>query len=177
MIKKLHLGCGARHFDGYVNIDNKPTDAADVFLDILELPYKDNSIERIESYHVLEHFPVELSPNTKPFSEKTYEAIINVLKEWRRVLEPGGKIIIEVPDFDAVVTEYVEADEARKEELLIAIFGAYRGCDDKDTHRWGVNKKRLQYVLYKAGFREIKFCPAQDYHTETCPCLRAEAVK
>lgn len=174
---KLHLGCGERHLDDYINIDSRSTPAVDLLFDVSKLPYEDNSIETIESYHVLEHFPVCLWHNAQPFSDGAYSSIVSILAEWNRVMKPDAKLVIEVPDFDAIAAEYVKADEARKEELLTVIFGAYRANDDRDIHRWGVNKRRLTYVLEKANFREITFSPAQDYHTKTCPCLRVEAVK
>lgn len=174
---KLHLGCGGRHLDDYVNIDSRNTPAVDLVADVRKLSYEDNTIEIIESYHILEHFPVCLGSNARAFSNNAYASIVSILREWNRVLRPGGKLVIEVPDFDAIVEEYVKADDARKEVLLIVIFGAYRSNDDRDIHRWGVNKTRLNYILEKAGFREIRFCTAQDYHAKTCSCLRVEAVK
>jgi len=44
---KLHLGCGNRHFDGYVNIDLRKTRATDLVCDIRKLPYPDNSVKLI----------------------------------------------------------------------------------------------------------------------------------
>lgn len=174
---KLHLGCGGQHFEGYINIDFKKTRAVDVIGDVRELPYEDNSVDAIESYHVLEHFPVCLMANINPHPRGKYAALIDILKEWNRVLKPNGNLVIEVPDFDAIAAEYATADNERKEELITYMFGGYRNNDIEDTHRWGTNKYRLNYILEKAGFRYIKFCEARDYHTRQCACLRVEAIK
>ena len=61
---KLHLGCGQRHFEGYVNIDYplsehsvQQTSISDEYANLLELRYKPNSIEEVRLHHVFEHFP------------------------------------------------------------------------------------------------------------------------
>src|SRR6266852_5924037 len=51
----MHLGCGSRIKDGWVNIDL--TRAADLTLDVRErLPFRDNTFRIIYSEHFLEHF-------------------------------------------------------------------------------------------------------------------------
>lgn len=174
---KLHLGCGTVHLDGYVNMDVVETPAVDLLGDIRQLPYEDNSIEVIESYHVLEHMPVCLHANIDSNYGPKYGALISVLEEWRRVLKENGRLVIEMPDLDRVVEEYRTADEAKKEELLLSIYGSWRNENDADHHRWGANETRLRYILEKAGFRNIEFKEPQDYHVQTSPCLRVEAIK
>ncbi|CAN0478189.1 unnamed protein product, partial [Discosporangium mesarthrocarpum] len=36
-----------------------------------------------------------------------------MLREWARVLKPGGTIVLECPDFDQTVREYIEGNEYR----------------------------------------------------------------
>lgn len=174
---RLHLGCGTQHLPGYVNIDCKKTQATDLICDIRQLPYRDNTVDTIESYHVFEHIPVCLHANVSNKYGDKYASLITVLKEWYRALKPEGNLVIEMPDLDRSIREYLKADEARKEELLIPIYGSYRNGDSTDIHRWGANEHRLRYILEKAGFRYIKFCEATDYHKDLCPCLRVEAIK
>jgi predicted SAM-dependent methyltransferase len=174
---RLHLGCGGKHFNGHVNIDYRKTDATDLVCDITRLPYRDSSVELIECYHVIEHLPVCLMANIGPTWGEKYSSLIMILKEWNRVLKPNGKLIIEAPDFDQLIEEYMNAGEDRREELLVYIYGGYRFNSIHDIHRWGVNKTRLKYILEKANFKDITFKEAQDYHKELSPCLRAEATK
>ena len=174
---KLHLGCGNQRHEGFINIDCKKTPATDLICDIRQLPFENDSVDEIECYHVFEHFPVCLhAAVSKDYGEK-YATLIMVLQEWRRVLKKDGRLVIEMPDLDRTMEEYLKADEDEKDGLLIPIYGSYRGCDDTDIHRWGANENRLRYILEKAGFRNINFPPAQDYHVKDCPCLRVEAIK
>ncbi len=154
---KLHLGCGDKHLDGFINIDHRETKATDLVSDIRELPFENDSVQRIELYHVVEHLPRNIFPKA--------------LKEWHRILRKGGQLIIECPDFDSEVKEYLNGNEDR----LDNIFGQqrFRG----DVHYFGYNFPRMKKFLEKAGYEDIRNCDPQDYHKENEPCLRVEAVK
>ena len=90
---KLNLGCGDNLLDGYINVD-KYDKAADVQADITELPYEDNSVDKIVAYQVIEHVPYNL--NDKLFAE-IY-----------RVLKPAGTAILETPDIDVVAVKILQ---------------------------------------------------------------------
>lgn len=154
---KLHLGCGSRHFEGYVNIDLRKTRATDLVCNIRKLPYPDNSVDLIETYHVIEHLPRHDLPKA--------------FKEWYRLLTYEGKLIIECPDFDEAVKEYIEGSEKR----LDNIFGLQRFPGD--THQFGYNFKRLEKLLEALGFKDIQETEPQDPHIKDEPCLRVECVK
>ncbi|MHC4131894.1 MAG: class I SAM-dependent methyltransferase [Planctomycetota bacterium] len=156
-VLKLHLGCGNNHFDDYINIDWRTTKATDVVCDIRKLPYLDNSVTLIESYHVIEHL------NRHDFQR--------ALKEWHRVLVIGGKLIIECPNFDEAVKEYIQGNEKRIDN----IFGLQRFLGD--VHQFGYNFKRLKKALENAGFTNIEEQEPQDYHTKDEPCLRIICIK
>lgn len=154
---KLHLGCGERRLAGFLNIDRRKTPAVDLVLDIACLPFGDASVSRIESYHVIEHIPRNLLRGT--------------LAEWFRVLEPGGVLVLELPDFDAAVREYLGGNDGR----LDSIYGLQRFPGD--THFFGYNHKRLQAALTEAGFSKAVPKTPQDYHAASEPCIRVECRK
>ena len=84
---KLNLGAGNVEIPGFVNIDRSTGDEA------YPLPgYPDNSVEEIRASHILEHF--------------SHRDTVAVLKEWCRVLRPGGRIRIGVPDLDKIIAWY-----------------------------------------------------------------------
>ena len=154
---KLHLGCGGRYFEDYINIDWRKTRATDLVCDIKKLPYPDNSAKLIESFHVIEHLPRYDLPKA--------------LKTWHRILMPGGKLVIECPDFDKDVKEYIEGNEKR----LDSIFGLQRFLGD--AHHFGYSFKRLGKLLKAVGFKDIQQREPQDSHTKDEPCFRVECVK
>jgi SAM-dependent methyltransferase len=154
---KLHLGCGNNHKEGFRNIDWRKTVATDIVCDIKKLPYPDNSVMLIETYHVIEHFP------RHDFKK--------ALKEWYRILVPGGKLVIECPDFDEIVKNYLKGDEKQ----LDGIFGLQRF--EGDFHLFGYNSIRLINILGKCGFIDIQEKPPQDYHVKEWPCMRIECYK
>ncbi len=154
---RLHLGCGKVWLPGFVNIDHRATSATDLKCDILRLPFDDDTAVRIESYHVIEHLG-------------RHDAV-RAIREWYRVLKPGGVLVIECPDFDAVCREYVDG----KVDRIDNIFGLQRF--EGDYHKFGYNFLRLQWLLAPLGFRSIEQKLPTDYHKDQEPCLRVEAMK
>lgn len=89
----IQLGCGPRKKQGWVNLDLKRE--ADIRLDLRRsLPFSDGSASFVYSEHFLEHldYPVRVG---------------FLLDECRRILEPGGKISLVVPDIEVVLRAYV----------------------------------------------------------------------
>jgi SAM-dependent methyltransferase len=120
---KLHLGCGNKRHEGFVNIDCKKTPATDLICDIRQLPFENNTVDEIECYHVFEHFPVCLHANVNSEYGHKYATLIMVLQEWKRVLKKDGLLVIEMPDLDKTLEAYLKADEDEKDRLLIPIYG------------------------------------------------------
>src|SRR3989442_9282385 len=86
---RLHVGCGKNYLPGFVNIDGNVLRSVDCILDIRAgLPFPDGTVSFIYSCHMLEHVPV-------------YDAI-KILREWKRVLAPGGYARLTLPDFNHV---------------------------------------------------------------------------
>ena len=77
---KLHLGCGMKSFgDDWVHIDgsNYPHIHSH---DIVNLPFEENTVDLIYLSHVFEYFD--------------RDEAVDVLSKWKKVLKPGGKILI-----------------------------------------------------------------------------------
>lgn len=109
---KLNLGCASRPLSGYVNIDldtldeirarypniNISNDVKEVFqYDIFNLPYDDGSVSEVRSDSMLEHLSF--------LEEKKY------FYEMLRVIKTGGSLIFSVPDFEALIKLWVEAED------------------------------------------------------------------
>jgi len=78
----LNLGCGTKKKSGYLNVDN--FGEVDFRWDLNKFPYPwaDNTVDKIEMFHVLEHIP------------NWWQAFT----ECARILKPGGTLQINVPD-------------------------------------------------------------------------------
>lgn len=97
---KLHLGCGNKHIDGFINIDVRPLESVDLVEDITILKsFSKDSVDLIYSSHVLEHF-----------GRNEY---MSVLSNWYNLLKPGGVLRICIPDFEKVVEHYIENKDLR----------------------------------------------------------------
>lgn len=82
--RKLHLGCGRKILDGYVNVDIVDAPGVDLVHDVATgIPYADNSFDEILAIDFIEHIPLG----------KT----ISFMNEAWRVLAPGGRLCIHVP--------------------------------------------------------------------------------
>jgi predicted SAM-dependent methyltransferase len=88
----LEIGSGAKAgTNGWISSDI--TKGADLYLDLLKpFPFPNNSIDKIYSSHVLEHF----------YSDQ----ILMILKECYRVLKPKGWISACVPDASIFIKAY-----------------------------------------------------------------------
>lgn len=139
---KLHLGCGEKYLAGYINVDFPQSKhpemkvRADVYTDIRELDYPEDSVDEIRSHHLLEHF--------------SRQEALKLLSRWHRWLKLGGKLVIETPDFEETVREFLVSGLDRQFVLARHLFGSEEA--DWAYHRdfWTVGK--FKYVLGKLGF-------------------------
>ena len=161
---KLHLGCGPIYKEGFVNIDLKSFDdnmKIDRAYDLsTPLDYPEQSVGRIEAYHLFEHLP--------------FSCIEAVVTSWYNCLSPGGVLIMEMPNFDEVIERVRQ--NPNDNVALASVFG--NQDREGQFHHWGWNKTRLKFMLEGVGFKSVRFPDPQDYHKNLGePCLRVEATK
>lgn len=145
---KLHLGCGEKYLEGYVNIDfpegehtvMKPK--ADIEADIRTLSYPENSVDEIRSHHMFEHF--------------TRAEALKLLSRWRGWLKPDGLLVIETPDFATSSSLYLSSSFfKRKAQLSRHIIGSQEAVWAMHKDLW--DKPKFSFVLKKLGFKNLKF--------------------
>jgi predicted SAM-dependent methyltransferase len=142
---RLNLGSGERPLPGFVNVDTL-ADAphVDVVADVTQpLPFEDGCAELIYAVHLLEHVATERVPA--------------VLADWRRVLRPGGVLMLAVPDLDAIARILMERSgwfTPPHAPWLGAIYGGQK--DEWDFHKTGFTAPWLAYLLSNAGFGEVR---------------------
>lgn len=136
---KLHLGCGSKYIEGFVNIDARSELKTDIIDDISNLQsLEDNSAELIYVCHVLEHF-----------GRHQY---LNVLKRWYNILQSGGVLRLSVPDIEACINYYNKTKDMSK---LKGFF--WGGQDHKyNFHYMGWDFESLKKDLESIGFKNVK---------------------
>ena len=136
---KLHLGCGQRHIPGFVHIDAVPYAHIDHVAAIDTLPFlPDDSVELVYACHVLEHFK--------------RADVGRVLREWHRVLQPGGILRLAVPDFAAIAERYQATGNLP--ELIGLLFGRQDYLYNIHYHVW--DAATLYAALTNAGFATVR---------------------
>jgi len=157
---KLHLGCGSIYLEpNYLNVDFQmpSTGNIDLIADVTNLDLPTNFFSEISSFHVVEHIQ-------RP-------KIISMFESWYKLLKNGGKLILELPDFDKIAKKYVLGDESMK----VHMWGNQE--NPGQFHFWGYSFKSLKKDLESVGFKNITEHPATDYHTLDEPCFHLEAIK
>lgn len=151
---KLHLGCGSIHKKGFVNIDiEKWCGAVDVVCDARDLSrYETGSVEHIFTHALLEHLP--------PWDT------MRALKEWHRVLQPGGTIQIETPDLERIFEHWLVKKTLTEKSAIDNIFGGV--TKDKpyknQHHLTGFTYDRLTRMMGEAGFVDFKRLEHPKFH-------------
>lgn len=190
--KEIHLflGCGPlpihkQHLEivdeGWTLIDKYVKDPGIVNMDIRKLEYSDESVDEIYCSHTLEHIGLR--------------EVIPTLKEWHRVLKPGGKVTINVPDMEWAAgvllslsgLGFYEKDEwpdgqisfkdsklfDTPEMLMEVIYG--NQDHEGEFHKSGYTAETLKNYLVTAGFGSVDIKNVFEAHE--MGCLIAEAIK
>jgi SAM-dependent methyltransferase len=162
---RLHLGCGSKLFDGYINIDGSYMQGTPgiTIHDLLDpFPLPENCVDEIISVHVIEH----IMPDQVP----------NLMKEWLRVLKPGGFVAVEWPDI-LKMCQYIVQDPTRlyssdkrvRKRGIAGIFGDIaRYQDPVMLHKWGYSADSMSLLFREAGFTTTIIAPPVYPKTEMC---------
>ncbi len=140
---RLHIG-GEEAKKGWQILNAQDATYVDFVGDCGDLrQFAENSIDEIYASHILEHLGYQ-------------EELPKALKEWYRVIKPGGKVMISVPDLDALCRYFLIPGLSQKDRFHIMriMFGGQ--MDLYDFHRVGFTEDFLREFLIGAGFRNPK---------------------
>lgn len=146
-VVKVNLGSGGALLEGFINVDNFVEVGSGSFrkADIRELPFERDSVDYILCNNVLEHLPMSDVPM--------------VLYEIRRVLRPGGRAVLIVPDFRWLAKMWLEMEQERFHALAWKwlaeeVYG--NQIHEGEYHRTPFSPGYFNYVLQMVGFLNYK---------------------
>lgn len=124
-MSQLHIGCGKSYLSGFINVDTAVHGKLDLICDARHLAFSDESFDLVYACHVLEHFP--------------FRSLPEVLREWRRVIQPGGYLRLSVPDFNQLVNIYQQTKN------IEVILGPLMGTGPQRSHLYGGNENTTDF--------------------------------
>lgn len=130
---KLDMGCGNRPAPGYTGVDLH--EGADIQGSLTRVELPNGCATHIYSSHALEHV--------------RKAEVIPALIEWLRLLEPGGKLILRVPDLEWCVKNWIQTG-CRNGWEMDTIFGSQE--HEGNVHKTGFTRLILHFYLTRAGF-------------------------
>lgn len=143
-MRKLHIG-GQVHSDGWEVMDANPGPAVDHLGDAADLSrFGEGTFESVYASHVLEHFDYK-------------DALPATLREWHRVLAPGGTLFVSVPDLGVLASLVVLRNQFTIQErfhIMRMIFGGH--VDKYDYHLVGLDLDFLVTFLTETGFVNLR---------------------
>ena len=127
-----------------------PTDGEVIYheSDIAKLKFIEDSIaDEAHGFHVIEHFYVYDVPE--------------ILKEWLRVLKPGGILVLEQPNVLKCAINLLQASTLKDEKMWYSygLLGFYGKQDPKEplmAHKYGYFPDLLGKLMRDAGFEMVR---------------------
>ena len=142
-MRRLHIGGQVRE-PGWEVIDANPGPCVDHVGNAADLSrFEAGTFTDVYASHVLEHFDYK-------------DELVATLKEWCRVLVPGGTLHVSVPDLDILARLFCDRQNLSAQDRFMAmrmIFGGH--VDRYDYHLVGLNDEFLVQYLSAAGFTNI----------------------
>lgn len=141
--------CGGRNplkSGEFLNVDIVPLPKVDLVFDIRgRFPFEESAIAEIFSAATLEHF------------RRHHQE--HILREFFRILQPGGLLRISTPDLEAIARGILEGGDLAL--INQHLFGKYKSeeTEDYDVHRWMFPAGAMMELLRAIGFTAIERIP------------------
>jgi SAM-dependent methyltransferase len=161
--RKLEIGGGPFPRKGYIHVDVDPRARhLEALAPAWDLPFGDGWASEILAVHSLEHVhPRRLLP---------------ALREWHRVLAPGGRVQVHVPNAPELAQSFFDSPVDEKWRTMGALLGMYchpgvRSPDQLEVpsdHQLMFDWEMLSWALTTAGFSHVTNLTGKttDTHTE-----------
>lgn len=143
----INVGCGYRPLTGWINIDLVPG-YAEVVWDVRQpLPFPDRSVSAIFCEHVIEHLD--------------QVAGAALIREFYRMLQPGGVLRISTPDAGRYLKSYANEDGFLDhprfgDGSITSMDLVNKMMRENGGHLWVYDYQSLAKVLRNAGFNWVE---------------------
>lgn len=162
---RLNLGCGRMVLDGWTNVDIQASPRAsrppDILSDVRSVPLPDGCADEVMALHVIEHFYLWEAPD--------------VLREWRRLLTPGGLLVLELPNIEAAARNLLAG--MTDQMCMWPLYGDPSHRDPFMCHRWGYTPATIKQLLEQNGFGDVRHKQPQYHGKRVSRDMRVEAIK
>lgn len=171
---KINFGCGRRVADGFFNIDAALSSRAPRPPEMLHavefngdgrvknpVPLADGCAELLQAFHVVEHVHDWQAPH--------------LVAEWKRLLRPGGDLVLELPNIEAAARNLLEGRGDQWSMWPLYGDGSHR--DPFMCHKYGYTPKTIRRLVEEAGFVDIRLLPPQTHGPRPDRDMRVEARK
>lgn len=138
---KLNVGCGDKRIPGYIGIDVVDR-GQEIISDIRHIALPDNYADEILSVHVIEHF-------------YKWEAS-DLLKEWMRILKPGGLMVVECPNLLRVIRNVFETGTMDDSMFFWPLYGNQNLKDPLMCHKYGYIPESLIELMKAVGLVNVR---------------------
>ncbi|MET0262434.1 MAG: methyltransferase domain-containing protein [Rariglobus sp.] len=164
---RLDVGCGeAGPHPGHVGVDIRALPGIGILSTAwgIDAHLKPGSVSAFYSRHTLEHV--------------TYPQVKHTFASWFRLLKPGGRVHILVPDLAFHIAQFLDpnfngpspANPAwtQRQHALAGFYGWQREADEKlwDVHKCGYTEEIMGELLAAAGFVRYARLPNQPWHLD-----------
>jgi predicted SAM-dependent methyltransferase len=139
---KINMGCGWRNFGPqWIHIDGGDYEHLD-FKSITNLSqFENNSVDLIYCSHVISYFD--------------RQEIIDVLKEWNRVLKVNGTLRIAVPNFSEMANLYINKN-IDLNKFIGPLYGKMKMGDQFIYHKTVYDFNSLKFILESCNFTDCR---------------------
>ena len=177
--KLLNVGCGPYPKHEFINLDYSWHPGIDICWDITRKPFPlaSGSLEGIYTEHCLEHIG--------------FESMKTNLREFYRLLKPGGMVRIVMPDGEIYLDIYQKRKQGSNElmpyeEGYITPMARINGIFRNHGHLFIYDFETMKRLMEEVGFKSIKKCSFRigsdqrlliDQEVRAVESLYVEAVK
>lgn len=170
---KINIACGKQTWGDFFCVDAVRHPKATREPDLLHafefhgeclanpLPLDEGCADEVHAYHFIEHVYRWESPA--------------VLREFRRLLKPGGLLVLELPNLEAACRNMLHG--LGDQMVMWPLYGDPTHRDPYMCHRWAYTPASMIALLQEVGFEQITSARPQTHGARSNRDMRIEARK